>query len=196
MGSEGRQSQPLTVRPGCSLGKRDEDQEGDVEEPAFHPSDKGAGPGDCAGAPMGLPQLQSPSCRQHAAVWNSVYFLELTSPSLGPSVLPAPSLHFPLSLLPQSLSSLFGFRLQPSLMRSSTCKGLPETSPRSTQRTTSLFLNECRFQRFFARVIIVVMNRRTQQPMTACSSFLLPHCVGCDPVYEIWRSVWFRFTPF
>lgn len=62
------------------------------------------------------------------------FWTQLTSPSLGPSVLPSPSLHFSLSLslnfvLSQflSLSLFFGFRLQTSLARSSTCSGLPKT---------------------------------------------------------------------
>lgn len=80
------------------------------------------------------------------------FWTQLTSPSHGPSVLPSPSLHFSFSLslfLSQSLSpTSLGFRLQPSLARSSTCRGLPKTLSRSTQRTTSLLLNESRLQRF------------------------------------------------
>lgn len=57
------------------------------------------------------------------------FWTQLTSPSLSPSFFPSPSLHPSLSLfipLALPLSLLLGFRLQPSLTRSSTCSGLPK----------------------------------------------------------------------
>ena len=107
---------------------------------------------------MGLPQLQSPSRRQHAAVWNSVYFLnsaDITfsrpcSPSLPSLCLSPLSLSFSLSFsvsLSLSLTSLW-LQVTDQPRKEFHLLWSPKYSPRSAPSTTSLLMHESRLQGF------------------------------------------------
>lgn len=138
----------FTVGPGCPLGQGDGNQDRDEEKPVPLPRHKGGDPGDCSDTPIGFPQLQSPSRRKHASVWNSVYFLNSADITFFLPLIPLPP-SIPLSLflltffLPQ-FPSLASLRLQVSAQP---CKEFhyqwsPENSPRRTWEMTSLLMNE------------------------------------------------------